>query len=228
MKYATARRRLPRWLVAYVYHFETNIENAVKDFAATLPPKARLLDAGAGEGQHRSFFARQRYTGVDLAVGDSGWDYGSLDAIADLNALPFADGQFDAAINIVTLEHLREPQRAVAELGRALAAGGQLLIVAPQDWEMHQEPYDYFRYTRHGLDWLLNQAGLRAERIAPVGGLFRVLARRCLGALAYFPFPLRWLAALVLVPLGMLLPLFDFLDRDHKCTLGYVCIARKP
>ncbi len=32
---------------------------------------ARVLDAGAGEGQYARHFARQRYCGVDLAVGDA-------------------------------------------------------------------------------------------------------------------------------------------------------------
>ena len=71
-------------------------------FARALPAGARVLDAGAGEGQYAHHFARQRYCGVDLAVGDAAWDYSRLDAVADLTALPFRDGAFDAALHIVT------------------------------------------------------------------------------------------------------------------------------
>ena len=68
-----------------------------------------MLDAGAGERVHARYFARQRYVAVDLAVGDADWNYGKLDAIADLTALPFPSDCFAACINIVTLEHVREP-----------------------------------------------------------------------------------------------------------------------
>ena len=44
-------------------------------------------------GSTAHHFARQRYCGVDLAVGDAAWDYSRIDALADLTALPFRDGQ---------------------------------------------------------------------------------------------------------------------------------------
>ena len=96
--------RLPVFLRRQVLHFETAIEEAVRAFAASLPGQACLLDAGAGECQYKRWFSRQRYTGVDLAVGDASWNYGGLDALANLTALPFRDGAFDACINVVTLE----------------------------------------------------------------------------------------------------------------------------
>ena len=49
-------------------------------FAASLPAGARVLDAGAGEVRHAPYFTRQRYCGVDLAVGDRTWNYSRLDA----------------------------------------------------------------------------------------------------------------------------------------------------
>ena len=83
------------------------IEDAITNFAASLPLGTRLLDAGAGEGRYAAYFNRQRYCGVDLGVGDPRWNYAGLDVVADLTALPFRQGTFHAAIHIVTLEHLR-------------------------------------------------------------------------------------------------------------------------
>ena len=51
MTYATARRLLPAPLRRYVYGFETMIEDAVTRLAESLPESARVLEAGAGEGQ---------------------------------------------------------------------------------------------------------------------------------------------------------------------------------
>jgi len=231
MSYAAIVDRLPRWLARRVLHFEAAIDDAVTRFAQSLPAGARLLDAGAGEGRHAALFPRQRYCGVDLAVGDVAWNYSRLDAVADLSALPFKSAAFDAAINIVTLEHVRDPQRVLCELARALATGGRLLAIVPHEWEVHQSPHDYFRYTRHGMAYLLARAGFDQVEIRPVGGYFRLLARRLLNGLQFFTGGARWLgflpAALLLVPPALLVPYLDFLDRDRNFTLGYICTARK-
>jgi SAM-dependent methyltransferase len=209
-------------------HFETAIDDAVKAFAASLPPRARVLDAGAGEGSYRAYFGALRYTGLDLGVGDAAWDYSKLDVIGDLTGLPFISGIFDASLNVVTLEHVREPGRVLTEIARTLAPGGRFLLIAPHEWEEHQQPHDYFRYTRYGLEYLLRQAGFQSFEIRPVGGFFRLLSRRLLNALQFFPGPLMFIAAIFFVPPALVLPLLDPLDRKRNFTLGYICSARKP
>ncbi len=190
-----------------------------------------MLDAGAGECRHRADFTRQRYVGVDLGVGDSAWDYGHLDAVSDLTALPFAAASFDAALNVVTLEHLPDPAAAMREIGRVLRPGAPLLLVAPLEWEEHQQPHDYFRYTRFGLALLLRQAGFEPVAITPAGGFFRLLSRRLLNGLQFFMGGARWIlflpAAIISVPLSLLLLLFEPLDTQRNFTLGYICLARK-
>ena len=192
---------------------------------------ARVLDAGAGEGQYARHFARQRYCGVDLAVGDAAWDYSRLDAIADLTALPFRTGAFDAALNIVTIEHLREPAARWPRWRACWRRAAALLVAAPHEWEVHQAPHDYFRYTRYGLTYLLEKAGWEVREVRAAGGYFRLLARRLLNGLQFFSGGLRWLgfvpAAILLVPPALILPFLDFLDRERNFTVGYICTAKK-
>ena len=228
MTYAGIQRWLPLWLRRYVLHFDYAIEDAVARFAQSLPAGAAVLDAGAGESRHRQHFARHQYVALDLAVGDQQWDYGALDVLGDLSRLPLRDSSFDAALNIVTLEHVREPALVVKELARVLKPGGRLLMVVPHEWEVHQAPHDYFRYTQHGLRYLLESAGLAVETLDPVGGYFRLMSRRVLNGLQFFPGPFLLLAALIAVPVGLLLPLLDGLDRQRNFTLGYRCLASKP
>ena len=227
MIYDRLRRMMPRSVFRYVLHFETAIDQAVVQFASSLAPGARVLDAGSGEGSYKHHFAAQRYCGVDLAVGDAAWDYSNLDVVGDLARLPFPNSIFDACINVVTLEHVRDPVRVTAELARTLAPGGRLLLIAPHEWEEHQQPHDYYRYTRYGLEYLLKQAGLVDISIHPVGGFFRLLSRRMLNGLQFFPGPFVFVAALFLVPPALVLPLFEPLDRQRSFTLGYICSARK-
>lgn len=211
----------------YIMHFEAAIEYAVHGFAGGLTDGSRVLDAGAGEGQYAHYFDKQRYVGVDLGVGDAAWDYRGLQAIADLAALPFLGDSFDACVSIVTLEHVKEPARALAEIARSLKPGAPVLLVVPHEWEVHQSPHDYWRFTRHGIQYLLEEAGFQQIRIEPVGGFFRLLARRLANGMQVVPLPLFPVAALFLAPPALILPVFDFLDRQRDFTLGYICSARK-
>jgi SAM-dependent methyltransferase len=225
--YDRLRDRLPAFLHRYVLHFETAIEDAVGEFASSLPQGVRLLDAGAGEGNYKHYFAAQRYCGLDLGVGDRDWNYSQLDVVGDLNVLPFRDATFDASINVVTLEHVKDPARVVREIARTLAPGGRFLLIVPFEWEEHQQPHDYFRFTRYSLAYLLDQAGFADVSIRPVGGFFRMLSRRMFSALQFFPGPSIFIAAIFFVPPALLLPLLEPLDRRRNFTLGYICSARK-
>jgi SAM-dependent methyltransferase len=129
---------------------------------------------------------------------------------------------------VVTLEHVRNPAGVLAELHRTLKAGGRLLLVTPHEWEEHQEPHDYFRYTRYGLDYLLRSAGFEAIQIDAAGGFFRLLSRRLLNAIQFFPGPAAFLAALAFAPPALVLPLLDGVDRRRNFTLGHICTASKP
>jgi SAM-dependent methyltransferase len=221
------RRWTPSWLAGYALHFEASIEKSVADFSSALADGSRVLDAGAGEGQYRDRFRQHRYAAVDLGIGDTSWDYGKLDAVADLARLPFRSGCFDAALSVVTLEHVTDPGSVLREMARTIRDGGSLLLIVPQEWEVHQAPHDYFRFTRYGAHHLLEAAGFTSVRIEPVGGFFRLLSRRLLNGLQFFPAVILPLALLLLAVPALILPLLDPLDRDRSFTLGYVCRATK-
>jgi len=225
--YDRLRDHLPRFLRRYVMHFEAAIEDAVGDFASSLEQGARVLDAGAGEGNYKHYFPKQRYCGLDLGVGDRRWNYSRLDVVGDLSAPPFRDGAFDACLNVVTLEHVKDPAQVIREIARTLAPGGSFLIIVPFEWEEHQQPHDYFRFTRFSLGYLLDQAGFENVSIRPVGGFFRMMSRRMLAALQFFPGVTIFIGLIFFVPPALLLPLLEPLDRRQNFTLGYICSARK-
>jgi SAM-dependent methyltransferase len=230
---STVERLLPRFLLRALDPFEARMTDAVGQFAASLSSGARVLDAGAGESRYAPLFAAQRYTALDLAVGDAQWNYAGLDVLGDLECLPMGDGTFDAALNVVTLEHVQRPQVVIQELARVLRRGGRLLLVAPLEWEVHQAPHDYFRYTRHGLEHLLTTAGLRVASLDPVGGFFWLMARRSVNFLSFFQGGAKWILFALFAPFfGLLIPVLlyavDGFDRRRDFTLGYICEASKP
>jgi len=211
--------------------------------ARQLPASSRVLDAGAGEGRFSALFAHTQYVGVDLAVGDSTWNYNGLDAINTLDQLCFADNSFDVVVFTQVMEHLPEPSAVLAELQRVLRPGGLLILVAPQSWHAHQIPHDFYRYTAYGIRYLLEKNGLVPEKIQPLGGYFWYLSFQLQllpywafsrnRAASYLPVPLRLAlktAAVAIFELCLPLLIFylDPIDQVQEATLGHFCLARKP
>lgn len=134
--------------------------------------RGRVLDAGAGTlcarrlvrpyaKEYRSLDARQTHPEIDV--------------VADIQHIPMADEQFDAVVCLEVLEHVPDPEQALRELHRVLARGGRLVLSVPHLGYLHNEPDDYFRYTRHGIRTLLERAGFVVCEVVPAGGLLSFL-----------------------------------------------------
>ena len=72
---AGAKRLLPSGLYEKLDPFEASIETFVRGVAAEIPAGKRVLDAGAGEGRFKPFFAHTEYAGIDFGQGDPSWNY---------------------------------------------------------------------------------------------------------------------------------------------------------
>jgi SAM-dependent methyltransferase len=232
----TLRKRLeplvPKLLMRIMDPFHTALYHRLEAAARAVPAGAMVLDAGAGECPHSTLFAHTRYVKLDRGIGDMTWDYSRLDVQGDVCELPFADGVFDAVVNIQVLEHIKEPHLCVSEMARVLKPGGQLILTTVQDWEIHQHPHDFFRFTRYGLEYLFDKAGLKG-RAEALGGLFWNISFRLMALLGLLQAGWRWILFVVLAPfLTVLVPaicyVLDPLDRKRDYTLGYFCLARKP
>jgi 2-polyprenyl-3-methyl-5-hydroxy-6-metoxy-1,4-benzoquinol methylase len=100
----------------------------VRAYLDALPPEARVLDAGCGEGVLvEAYASRLRITGLDDNYSSALVRQGSL------VALPYDAGSFDRALCLDVLEHLAYADQpvALAELARVLVPGGELLVTVP-------------------------------------------------------------------------------------------------
>ncbi len=230
--YYAVYNRIPAFLKRRINPLEYGVERFVASAADKRP--RLVVDAGAGEVRFQRLFPpTTRYMAVDSGVGDKQWDYSRLDVIADLSAISLASGQADVVINTQVLEHVRSPEQVIGEIHRILRKGGTLYLTVPQGWPEHQQPNDFFRFTRFGLSMLLTRAGFGDVEIGRLGGYFHYLGHR----LSYLPkivfAPQKGVARVLLFPLELLsLGLFCFvvpivcyyldgLDRSGDFTLCY-------
>jgi SAM-dependent methyltransferase len=228
--------RIKRW-----YRVGLDWDWFLGEVRAVLKPGDVLLDAGAGEGKWAVHFPECQYIGLDAKVGDASWDFSGIQLEADLNReIPLESDSVDAIISIQVLEHLSHPQQALREMARVLKPGGHIFLTTPFSAPEHQQPYDFYRYTRYGLRHLCEQAGLEVLEIRPMGGYFMLLREQ----LCYFHAPafyqaypilnaLTWLPrqALKFWNLAVMPPLLyalDKLDREQTHTIGHAVRARKP
>jgi SAM-dependent methyltransferase len=229
---AFAERVFPRWLAACLDPVQDLIESEVRLVAESLKDGQVVLDAGAGEARHRKYFRRGRYVALDSASGDSAWDYSRIDIRGDLENIPLRSDSVDRILCMVVLEHTRNPHQVLLEFARVLKPEGMLVMVVPFLWEEHQAPHDYFRFTQYGVRLLFESSPFHLTLMAPVGGFFRLCARRSVNLLSFFQGGWRWIFFWVLAPFfGLLFPLIlycmDGLDPSRHFSLAFRIRARK-
>jgi len=188
----------------------------------------RVLDVGGGRRRGRF----RPPAGVRWLVADLTPALGPHVA-ADVVALPFRDGAFDAIKITEVLEHVPDPAAALVECRRVLRARGHVVISAPFLERLHGDPLDYGRYTEAMWRRLLTGARLEPVTIAAQGGFFTHLA----GLLRFLV--LRAPAGLRHLGYGFFpaLDLMARLDRSRRLASsdfaafvgGYLIVAtRKP
>jgi SAM-dependent methyltransferase len=139
--------------------------------------RGRLLDMGCGKVPLYAAY-RQRVSDVqciDWANSLHGPEH--LDKTCDLTqCIPYSDGEFDTIILSDVLEHLPEPAKCWHEMHRLLAPGGKVLLNVPFYYSIHEEPYDFYRYTEFALRRFADNAGFDVVELARLGGAVDVLA----------------------------------------------------
>jgi ArsR family transcriptional regulator len=145
---------------------------------ALLDPTLVVGDLGCGTGQLTALLAPHvaRVIGIDgsadmlQAARARLHDVPSIDfRLGNLETLPIADSELDAAVMALVLHHVPEPGRALAECARALKPGGRVLIVdmLPHDRAEYQQQmgHVWLGFPEQQLRKLLAGAGFTDVRM---------------------------------------------------------------
>ncbi len=200
---------------------------------ARMHASGQLLDMGCGRKPFAPLFDGRitRYWGTDLSLSPY-LGAARLDAYARAEAQPFRDGSFDTVLGLSMLTYLPEPSLMVREAHRVLKPGGVLILEFTQMVPLHDEPHDYFRFTRFGAKYLLEQAGFEPIDYIPIGGLWARVGLSMIAGLnrvnrgpvrILTEIPVRVLYAAI--QLGC--QLLDLLFRDPREVLSHLVVARR-
>ncbi len=211
------------WLIYRIH------DRALRELAAS-HFHGRLVDIGCGTKPYRPMLARyvDQHVGVDHRA--SFHDSRNVDLFGTAYEIPAEKNTFDCALCTSVLEHLEEPESAVRECARLLKDGGVAIYSMPFIWHLHEEPRDFYRYTKYGLQHLFEKSGFEILEIRALSGFFTTFGT----LLAYYVMrfnrgPLRWTGLVPLLAFSFQLAAWglDKLSRDERYTWMYMIAARK-
>lgn len=141
----------------------------------------KLLDTGCGSMPYKQYIllnsAVNSYTGLDI---ESALEYDVLvkpDVTWNGISMPFEDNSFETVIATEVLEHCPDPELVMGEMNRVLKKGGIFFFTVPFIWNLHETPYDEYRYTPFSLERHLKSAGFENIKIKATGGWHASLAQ---------------------------------------------------
>lgn len=191
----------------------------------------RLLDIGCGTKPYKDMLSPfvDEHVGVDHEA--TFHDKSNVDLFGTAYEIPADDETFDSAICTAVLEHLEEPEQALRECFRVLKSGGAAIYSVPFIWHLHEEPRDFYRYSKYGLKYLFEKTGFEILEITPLSGFWVTFGQLFVYNLYRFHRgPLRYIP--VIPALGLAIQgisyVLDRIDKSEQWTWMYMVVARKP
>ncbi len=208
--------------------FDKYIHNSAK-LEISKYAKGKVLDIGCGDKPFYSYIKNQ----IDLYIGieypQKHHSNKNIEIFAAADKLPIKSHSFSFIIISQVLEHLENPLDALKEINRILINDGRVFVSWPFLYLIHEEPRDFYRFTKYGMTYLAEQAGLTIEYITPTTGfwitIFCLLSKHLLtkSKILYRLF-VPVLLIIKYICLGL-----DKIDHKfkYKCTLNYNALLRK-
>lgn len=214
----------PSWLIDE--KLKKDIRNASK-YA-----RGNLLDIGCGNKPYYNIFAPKvvSYTGLDIPLHYKNIKKRrKIDKIGSALKIPYPDNHFYTVVSFQVLEHIKNSEKFFQEAYRVLKYDGHLILTTNLNWFLHEEPYDFFRFTKYGLSYLAKNNGFKITYIKPQYGFWAMIGQR-LSMYLFSLAPNRIIKSFLLIPCSICQFIFLALDKihcDEKETLNYIMVAKK-
>jgi SAM-dependent methyltransferase len=139
------------------------IESCIQRYATPARGDAKAVDIGCGGQPFRRLLEQVGYSYCAVDVNPDGGR--PVDVVCAVDApLPvdlMRRGPFDFLLCTEVVEHMADWDAGFTNFGELLAPGGRALITAPFFYQLHEEPYDFWRPTLHAINYYARRAGLQ-------------------------------------------------------------------
>jgi SAM-dependent methyltransferase len=204
------------------HSIRTSIEHAAR-YA-----RGVLLDIGCGRKPYASLFRGriEHYVGIDIDLSSGK----AVDICGDSLELPIRSSSIDTVLSNQSIEHVRSPERFMSEVARVLKPGGVAILTAPQLWCLHEEPNDYYRFTRYALEHLARKNDLDVIELLERFGAFAAIGQMFSLMLYLRQKDRKWRVRLIRPICASIQIFFRLLDKvwyDRALTLGYCLVVKR-
>ncbi len=193
-----------------------DLEYAVRTYS-----KGKVLDIGCGNKPYEKLFENKcdEYIGCDIVQSSEN----KVDVICEAINIPLEDNSLDIVFSTQVIEHVGDHNKLLNEMYRMLKPNGYVILSGPMYWHLHEEPYDFFRFTKHGFKYIFEKQGFQMVESLANGGKWATLGQMIIHTFPYFLTKRKFFRKLNN-------KLFSYLDSkyyDEYNTMNYVIIAKK-
>ena len=146
------------------------------------------LDVGCGSMPYRDLFqGKGEYIGLDYSIARK------ANIVGSASSIPIRSNSISNILCFEVLEHTSNPDKVISEFSRVLCEDGIVVLTTPMSWSLHYEPYDFYRFTNHGLKHLFHSNNFEVINMERIGGLFTFFFARLIDIIS------RWLRNTILL-----------------------------
>jgi SAM-dependent methyltransferase len=194
--------------------------------------KGKLLDIGCGNKPYQSLMTNiTEYIGCDIIQSSNN----CVDIISQATNIPVDNKSFDTVFSTQTIEHVEDHLAMCKEAYRTLKNGGYFIVSGPMYWPHHEEPYDFFRFTKYGLKSILEKAGFEIVDIKANGGSWATAGQSLIHAIEnHVPktivgklFRKLFYKLNIIVLINWSFDTLDTKNYNETNTINFVCVAKK-
>jgi SAM-dependent methyltransferase len=191
----------------------------------------RLIDIGCGAKPFKELLAPYITEHVGVDHRNTRHNQSDIDIFGTAYQIPEAEASFDFAICTAVLEHLEEPEQALREAFRVLKPNGIAIYSVPFIWHLHEEPRDFYRFSKYGLRYLFEKTGFEILELEALSGFWVTFGQLFVYNLYRLNRgPLRWFRLIDLTGLAIQAAAYGMnrLDKTEEWTWMYMIVAKKP
>jgi len=194
--------------------------------------KGRLLDIGCGDKPYKKITKPYVTKHVGLDHENTLHDKSKTDLFGTAYYIPAEDEHFDTVLCTAVLEHLEEPAKAIKETNRILRKGGYAIYTVPLFWHLHEEPRDFYRYTKYGLKYLFEKNGFEIVELKPLSGFCVTFGQEMVYYLWRFRRggklnPLWWIIPIIGMNIQGICYLLNKINQSEEFSWAYLVVVRK-